>query len=145
MNLESHSFKNGEIIPPQYTCDKEGIFPSLFLSNIPEKTQSLALIIEDPDAPRGTYVHFVAWNIPPSPAIAEEGTFPSGIIGVNTAGSRDYQPPCPPTGTHRYFFHAYALSDEISLSPQSGKEELLQAIEGKIVEKAELLGIYKRT
>lgn len=143
MKLTSPDFKNNELIPRKFTCDGDDINPTLIIEDIPAGTKSLALIIDDPDAPRGTWVHWVVFDIPVVSRI-EEDSIP-GTQGVNDFGKKDYGGPCPPSGTHRYFFKVYALDKELGLSGRVTKTALENAMKGHILEKAELIGLYKRT
>lgn len=140
--VRSVAFSHNGSIPPLYTCEGEDINPPLEISNIPEGTKTLALIVEDPDAPNGTFDHWLAWNIFPNEAIAERSN--PGISGTNSFGNTGYGGPCPPSGTHRYYFKAYALDAELTLLAGSDKEALLQAMEGHILSTGELMGTYKK-
>lgn len=145
MKITSPAFENNQAIPSKFTCDGENINPELVFSNIPENTKSLSLIVEDPDAPGGTFVHWVVWNIDPQTTRLEEGSVPQGaLLGMNDFGLRQYKGPCPPSGNHRYFFKLYALSETLDLKEGATKEELEKAMQGKIIEKAEIIGTYKR-
>jgi Raf kinase inhibitor-like YbhB/YbcL family protein len=150
MKLESSAFKAGGVIPAKYTCDDQDISPPLSWSDVPAKARSLALIADDPDAPRGTWVHWVAWNIPTNTQALSEG-FPkqdasSNQIkqGVTDFKRPGYGGPCPPSGTHRYFFKLYALDTVLNLPSQTTKSELEKAMRGHIVDQAELMGTYQR-
>ena len=142
MNLSSPDFKNNGLIPKKFTCEGQDINPALLIQGIPESAQSLALIVDDPDAPMGTWVHWVLYDIPIISRI-EEGSAP-GKKGVNDSGPGDYAGPCPPSGTHRYFFKIYALDKKLNLGEGLSKKELEEAMEGHILEKAELVGLYKK-
>jgi len=146
MKLESSAFKNGEKIPAKYTCKGEGINPPLIVTGIPPNAKSLALTLEDPDAPRTTFDHWVVWNIPTTTTITEEGIPPAGIFGKNSLGEKSYVPPCPPSGEHHYYFRLYALDVELpqNLDLMGGgtKTGLLNAMNGHILDTAELLGVY---
>jgi Raf kinase inhibitor-like YbhB/YbcL family protein len=142
LTLSSAAFLDGEHIPDKYTCDGENISPQLQIGNIPEGTQSLALIVEDPDAPNGTWTHWLLWDMPVLHTIME-GEAP-GTQGKNDFGKNNYGGPCPPNGTHRYYFRLYALSQKLNLPEGASKEELLQAIEPVKLAKAELMGKYNR-
>ncbi len=144
MKLMSEDFENGGMIPSEMTCDGRDISPELSISGIPKGAKSLALIMDDPDAPSGTFVHWVVWNIPPSIERVERGMEPEGVQGRTGFGGRGYRGPCPPSGTHRYFFKVYALDDEIILREGSSKGELEEAMEEHIIAKAELMGKYSR-
>src|SRR3989338_5675186 len=136
-------FSDGEKIPVKYTADEEDINPSLEISGIPEGAKTLALIVDDPDAPIGTWVHWLVWNIPASKTKIEENSVP-GIQGINDFRKRDYGGPNPPSGTHRYFFKLYALDSELNLPEGSKKAELEKAIQGHILATAQLIGKYSR-
>ena len=133
--------QNGHI-PPQYTCEGKNINPPLKFQNIPDNTKRIALIVEDPDAPRGVFDHWIVWNISPNEAIAE-GSNP-GINGTNGFGKTGYGGPCPPSGVHRYFFRAFALDAELDLLTGAKKQELLDAMRGHILATAELMGLYQK-
>lgn len=150
MKITSAAFHNSESIPGKYTCDGGNINPPFLFADIPSTAKSLAFIMEDPDVPRtlrsdGMFDHLVMWNIPPETKIIEEGALPAGIFGKNTAGTEKYIGPCPPDMEHRYFFKLFALDGDISIPAGSTKEELFRAMEGRIIEKAELVGTYNRT
>ena len=137
------------VIPEKYTCDGESINPPLVISGVPGEAGSLALIMEDIDVPRtirmdGKWDHWLVWNIPPETTGIEDGVPPPGIFGMNTGGNIGYAPPCPPDGTHRYVFKLFALSKMLTLPEGSNKEELLYAMEGKILCHAECIGTYFR-
>lgn len=142
IKLSSPAFPHEGNIPSKYTCDGEDINPQLELEQIPEGTVSLALIMEDPDAPRGTFDHWVVWNIAPVQTIKENHM--PGISGNNGAGRTGYHGPCPPGGQHRYYFHIYALDTDIDLPVGSGKAALQQAMVGHILAKGTLVGRYER-
>ncbi len=150
MNLKSSAFEQGALIPSKYTCDGADVSPPLTWSDVPAKTQSLALISDDPDAPRGTWVHWVVWNIPPTTGSLDENvpkqdSLPNGIKQGTTDFRRiGYGGPCPPSGTHRYFFKLYALDTTFNLPPRTTKKDLERTMEGHIVAQAELMGKYKR-
>ena len=148
MKLSSPAFKNKGFIPSKYTCnyngDGEDISPELIIENIPEDTKSLALIMDDPDAPGGTFVHWLIWDIPPTKTKISEGELLECPQGKNDFGQVNYNGPCPPSGIHRYYFKLYALSAELDLRESSTKKELLAAMENSLIEKAELIGMYQR-
>lgn len=150
MRLESLAFTAGGVIPMKYTCDGQDMSPPLRWSDVPAKARSLALIADDPDAPRGTWVHWVAWNIPTNTQTLRED-FPKEDMsstqikqGVTDFKRPGYGGPCPPSGTHRYFFKLYALDTVLNLPPQSTKNELEKAMRGHIVDQTELMGTYQR-
>jgi len=142
LELLSPAFEADDIIPVKYTCDGEGINPPLEIHNIPDDAETLALIVEDPDAPGGTFDHWLMWNIQPVDLI-DENTIP-GISGTNSAGKTGYHPPCPPKGVHRYYFHVYALDSELDLAPHASKENLLQAMKSHILAEGTIMGRYER-
>ena len=145
MEIVSPVFANNEEIPAKYTCDGEGINPPLKFEKIPKGTQSLALIVDDPDAPMGTWVHWTVWNISSQIREIGEGNVPEGAIeGVTSFGKPGYGGPCPPSGTHRYFFKLYALDSKLSLDQTANKNDLEKAIDRHILAKAELIGLYSR-
>ncbi len=150
MKLESDSFINDGLIPSKYTCDGQDISPPLSWDAPPTGTQSLALIVDDPDAPGGTYVHWVLYNLPGSirhlpEAVAPQPSLPQGgIQGKNDFGHLGYGGPCPPSGTHRYFFKLYALSGELNLTSGATKKQLETAMDGHILAASEFLGRYSR-
>ena len=144
MKLTSSAFEHQGSMPSEFTCDGAGISPPLTISEVPENTKSIALVSDDPDAPAGTWVHWVVWNIPPDTTEMPKGTEPQGVQGKTDFGRTGYGAPCPPSGTHRYFFKLYALDTELELQEGSSKSELEGAMEGHIIEKAELIGTYKR-
>jgi hypothetical protein len=143
MQLMSTEFANNEFIPKKFTCEGEDINPALIIKNIPADTKGLALIVDDPDAPMGIWVHWVVYNIPIISRI-DEGSTP-GEQGINDFGRQDYGGPCPPSGTHRYFFKIYCLDAELNLKAGLSKRELEKAMQGHILQKAELVGLYKKT
>jgi len=144
MQIYSADFRPGGQIPPEFTCDGEGRMPSLEVTDIPESAKSMALVIEDPDAPSGTFTHFTAWNIP----IGEEKGVCKianvSVKGRTSSGGIDYVPPCPPRGKHRYFFRAYALDTELTLPQGASRKELDEAIKNHLIKEAELFGTYER-
>lgn len=137
-------FDHEGMIPSKYTCDGEDVSPELEFSDIPQEAESLALVMDDPDCPSGTFDHWVVWNIPPETEMIMEGKEPEGTQGSTGFGRRGYGGPCPPSGTHRYFFKLYALDRMLDLEEGSSKDELERAIEGHIIEKAVLMGRYSR-
>ena len=150
MVLVSSAFKAGEMIPSKYTCDGENISPQLSWSGAPAGTKSFALIADDPDAPMGTWVHWVIYNIPDTTHQLKEAVppvqkLPDGALqGISDFRKIGYGGPCPPSGVHRYYFKLYALDTMLSLPAGVTKAELLKAMEGHILAKAELMGRYSR-
>jgi hypothetical protein len=149
--LRSSAFKENEVIPRKYTCDGSDVSVPLSWNDPPEGTKSFALIADDPDAPRGTWVHWVLYDLPPdareiSDGIAGQETLDNGTKqGKNDFGKIGYGGPCPPTGpAHRYHFKLYALDRMIGLKPKATKQQLLDAMKGHVLSQAELIGSYKR-
>jgi len=143
LSVKSDAFENNTLIPAKYTCDGDNVNPPLTINGVPNETKSLVLIVDDPDAPMGTWDHWVVWNIPPAGKI-EENTIP-GTEGMNSARKHSYGGPCPPWGTHRYFFKVYALDTKLDLNPNSHKKDVEKAMKGHILAKGELVGLYHRS
>ncbi|MFP3902658.1 MAG: YbhB/YbcL family Raf kinase inhibitor-like protein [Armatimonadota bacterium] len=151
--LTSPAFENEETIPAKFTCSGEDISPKLEWTNPPEGTKQLALIMDDPDAPRGTFVHWVLYGLSPDVSALPEA-MPTGedidspvacMQGRNDANATGYKGPCPPPGNpHRYFFKLYALEEAVELQPGATKDMLLEKIEDKTIAKAELMGTFAR-
>jgi len=150
IKVTSSAFAEGGMIPPKYTCDGQDISPPLEWDAVPEGTKSIALISDDPDAPGGTWVHWVLFNLPAETRKLEENippdkTLPNGARQGTTGFERiGYGGPCPPSGTHRYFFKIYALDTKLDLAAGARKRELLKAMEGHILGQGQLIGKYKR-
>ncbi len=149
LSLSSPAFGDGETIPTVYTCDGRDISPPLQWRGVPEEAHSLAVVMDDPDAPAGTWVHWVVYNIPPDTAGLPEdtasGDLPAGAReGVNSWGRTGYGGPCPPSGEHRYMHKLYALDKVLSDLGNMTKTELEQAFNGHVVERARLIGTYQR-
>lgn len=142
MKITSPSFKNNEMMPARFTYDGEDINPSLDIENLPEGTKSLALIVDDPDAPMKTWVHWVVYDIPLANRIEEKSV--PGKQGINDSGGKDYHGPCPPSGTHRYYFKIYALDKMLGMNDGISKAGLEKAMQGSILSSAELVGLYNR-
>jgi len=148
--LQSSAFQNGGSIPKKFTCEAADVSPELTWSGVPEKTQSFALIADDPDAPMGTWVHWVIYDLPPnaaklSEAVPKQEQAASGTQGKNDFGKIGYGGPCPPPGKpHRYFFKLYALDGKLNLKPGARKAEVEAAMKGHILGQAELRGKYGR-
>jgi len=149
--VTSNAFKHTSTIPEKYTCDGEDISPPLSWSGIPDSTKSIALICDDPDAPMGTFVHWVIFNIPPEfegldANVPKAAVLKSGVAqGKNSTGRFGYMGPCPPRGKpHRYFFKVYALDKKLELKPGIDKKKLLRAMKGHVLARGELMGYYGR-
>ena len=145
LKIVSTAFSHNGMIPPKYTCDGADVNPPLTIEGVPENAKSLALIVDDPDAPRGTWVHWVAWNIDPKTKEIAEGSVPQGAQqGMNDFRRRDYGGPCPPSGTHRYFFKLYALDALLNPGKGATKADLEKSMKGHILAQAEIIGLYRR-
>jgi Raf kinase inhibitor-like YbhB/YbcL family protein len=144
MSLTSPAFNDSDPIPTLYSCDGDDVSPDLDWFGIPEGTKSLALIMDDPDAPVGTWVHWVLFNIPADIPGLQQDISGVGVEGLNSWGRTGYGGPCPPGGTHRYFFKLYALDISLDLEEGADKAALLEAMEGHILGQAELMGTYTR-
>ena len=145
LKISSPAFENNKPIPKKYTCDGANVNPPLRIENVPPAAQSLALIFDDQDAPRGSYVHWILWDMNPISQEIRENSVPEGAVqGLNDFRKNHYGGPCPPTRAHRYFFKVYALDVRLNLDPKSTKAELEKAMEGHIIARGELLGVYKR-
>jgi len=138
------------MIPKKYTCDDANVSPPLAWDAVPEKTKSLALIADDPDAPGKTWVHWAAFNIPANVKELSENISAQEAISVGVQqGTNDFKKvgyggPCPPSGTHRYYFHLYALDAELKLDSSANKDQLLKAMEGHVLAEGELMGKYQK-
>lgn len=150
MELISPAFNNGAMIPPKHTCDGADVSPPLEWNSVPAGTKSMALICDDPDAPMGTWVHWVYYDIPeetkslPENIAAREHTANGGKQGTNDFHKIGYGGPCPPGGTHRYYFKLYALDIMLNLAPGATKNQLLKEIENHVLSEAQLMGKYNR-
>jgi Raf kinase inhibitor-like YbhB/YbcL family protein len=145
MNLTSPDFDEGGNIPERFTCDGEDVTPSLKIDDVPGGAKSLVLIVDDPDAPRGTFTHWVVWNLPPDLTEIDANRTPSGAVqGVNDFGTNRYGGPCPPSGVHRYYFKLYALDTTLQLPAKSKRKALEAAIKDHVVDEASLMGRYAR-
>ncbi|HET8548033.1 MAG TPA: YbhB/YbcL family Raf kinase inhibitor-like protein [Bryobacteraceae bacterium] len=151
MKLFSSAFREGEAIPPKYTCDGENVSPPLEWADVPANAAALALIVDDPDAPRGVFVHWVLFDVPATEHGLTEGT---GIAGAEAGGGRQgrngfgklgYGGPCPPGGTHRYYFRLYAFERKLGLRSGVGRDDVDRAISsGRVLAEAQLMGRYTR-
>ncbi|MBI2985002.1 MAG: YbhB/YbcL family Raf kinase inhibitor-like protein [Candidatus Kerfeldbacteria bacterium] len=142
--VTSSAFTNNGNVPAKYTCDGQNTSPPLQISGQPANAKGLALIMDDPDAPGRTYTHWLVWNIPPQTSTVSEGQSPSGATGQNSAGQSIYTGPCPPSGTHRYYFRVYALDAELTLAAGSSKSDVVNAMSGHVLTQGELIGRYRR-
>ena len=150
IKLTSTAFKEGDSIPRQYTCDGVNISPPLEWAGLPKTAKTIAIIVDDPDAPSGNWVHWVLYNLPADNIGLVENLPPTenlkagGFQGKTDFGKIGYGGPCPPSGAHRYFFKLYALDSELPLKAGATKDELLKAMEGHIEGQAQLMGTYRR-
>ena len=148
--IKSTAFDDGGLIPRDYTCDGKDISPPLAWTGVPKGTKSLAIICDDPDAPMGTWVHWVLFNIPAPVNRLSQSISPDKVLknggrhGINDFRKFGYGGPCPPKGTHRYYFKIYALDKELTQEPGLTKAELLKAMDGHIIAEGQLIGRYKR-
>jgi Raf kinase inhibitor-like YbhB/YbcL family protein len=144
MQITSSAFDMDDPIPQEYTCDGDNINPPLSISEIPNGTKSFCLIMDDPDAPAGPFVHWLVWNIDPEITEIDEDDVPDGASqGVNDAGKLGYMGPCPPSGVHHYQFTVYALDSMIDVRPRATALELVEAMEGHVLDKTVLVGTYE--
>ena len=144
MKLTSSAFTHNGNIPSEFTCDGSNINPPLSITDVPANAKSLALIVDDPDAPVGVWDHWIVFNINPSLNEIKQNTQPQGSPGKNSGGRNSYQGPCPPSGTHRYFFKLYALDATLNIPEGSTKKQVESAMQNHILAKSELIGLYKR-
>ena len=143
LTITSTAFENNKDFPSRYTCDGKDINPPLSIVGVPEGTQTLVLIVDDPDGPVGVWDHWVVWNIPAETTSIAEDSVP-GVQGKNSWGRNDYGGPCPPSGTHRYYFKLYALDTKLDLDTASDKKAVEAAMKGHVLEEAELMASYSK-
>lgn len=140
--VKSSAFEDGAEIPEKYTCNGDDMIPPIEISGVPSGAKSLALIMEDPDAPKGTWYHWIKWNMPPDTKQIDEGEEPIGVSGEGTEGNLSYEGPCPPSGKHSYIWNVYALDVILELDEGSSKKQLDKAMDGHIIGEGKLLGVY---
>lgn len=141
LKISSPAFEDGGNLPVKYSCDGSGVNPPLKIKGFPTATQTFALILEDPDAPSGSFIHWLCWNLPPVEDITENST--PGLQGKNSAGKKGYTAPCPPAGKpHHYIFKIYALDSKLELSENASRTELEKAMQGHILAQGQLTGLY---
>jgi hypothetical protein len=147
MTISSSAFVQGAKIPREFTCQGEGVSPPLAFGGAPAGTRALALVVDDPDAPRGTFTHWTAWDVgasatslPRKANVASVG----GIEGTNDADERGYVGPCPPSGSHRYFFRIFALDGPLGLAAGAGPADVWKALDGRTLAWGELMGTYQK-
>jgi Raf kinase inhibitor-like YbhB/YbcL family protein len=145
LRVTSPAFAENGYIPPRYTCQDLDVSPPLQISGVPSAAKSLALIVHDPDAPGGDWVHWIAWNIPTTTKDIREGSLPPGAVeGINSFGKKGWGGPCPPSGAHHYHFELYALDVMPGLPPSSRRDELVRATQEHTLARADLVGLYSK-
>jgi Raf kinase inhibitor-like YbhB/YbcL family protein len=144
MKITSSAFQEGGSIPPKFTCDGGDSSPPLRIAEIPSDAKTLALIVDDPDAPSGLFTHWIVWNISPHTNAIAERSAPQGVQGTNDFGKSGYGGPCPPSGTHRYYFKIFALDRELNLPSGTKRNQLDAAMKGHVVAQGELMGRYAK-
>jgi Raf kinase inhibitor-like YbhB/YbcL family protein len=143
ISITSPSFQAGGDIPAKFTCNGTNVSPELQISGVPNEAKSLVLIVDDPDAPRGLFTHWIAWNIDPKTTQVAENNAPAGAVqGTSDFGKRNYGGPCPPSGTHRYFFKVFALDTKLDLKSSARRAELDAAVRSHVLAQGELMGRY---
>jgi Raf kinase inhibitor-like YbhB/YbcL family protein len=143
ISITSPAFQAGSDIPAKFTCNGTNISPELQISGVASEAKSLVLIVDDPDAPRGLFTHWIAWNIDPKTTRVAENSAPAGAVqGTNDFGKGNYGGPCPPSGTHRYFFKIFALDTKLDLKPSVRRAELDAAMLGHVLAQGELMARY---
>ena len=143
ISITSPSFQAGGDIPTKFTCNGTNVSPELQISSVPNEAKSVVLIVDDPDAPRGLFTHWIVWNIDPKTTRVAENSAPAaGVQGTNDFGKRNYGGPCPPSGMHRYFFKIFALDTKLELKPSARRAELDAAMRGHVLTQGELMARY---
>jgi len=143
ISVTTPAFQAGGDIPAKFTCNGANANPELKINGVPNEAKSLVLIVDDPDAPRGLFTHWIVWNIDPKTTDIGENSAPAGgVQGTNDFGKRNYGGPCPPSGTHRYFFKIFALDAKVDLKPSARRAELDAAMRGHILAQGELMARY---
>jgi Raf kinase inhibitor-like YbhB/YbcL family protein len=143
ISISSPAFQAGGDIPTKFACNGTNVSPELQISGVPNEAKSLVLIVDDPDAPRGLFTHWIVWNIDPKTTRVGENSAPAGAVqGTNDFGKRNYGGPCPPSGTHRYFFKIFALDTKPELRPSARRAELDAAVRGHVLAQGELMARY---
>ena len=144
IKITSSAFQEGGNIPLNFTCDGGDTSPPLQIAEVPSGAKSLALVVDDPDAPSGLFTHWMVWNMSPRTSAIAEASTPKGIHGTNDFGKSGYGGPCPPSGTHRYYFKIFALDRELDLPPGTKRSQLDAAMKGHVVAQGELMARYSR-
>ena len=144
MKITTSAFQEGGNIPSKFSCDGADTSPPLQIADVPSGAKSLVLIVDDPDAPSGLFTHWTVWNIPPQTSSIAEGSTPNGVQGTSDFGKSGYGGPCPPSGTHRYYFKIFALDRELDLPSGAKRGQLDAAMKGHVIAQGELMGRYSR-
>jgi Raf kinase inhibitor-like YbhB/YbcL family protein len=145
MQVSSPAFANRRLMPDRYSCRGDNVSPQLMIKGVPPGAASLALVVHDPDAPAGDWTHWTLWNVSPKVTGIAEASVPAGAVeGVTDFGRPGYGGPCPPSGTHRYFFGLYALDTMLDLQSAASRADLEAAMEGHVLAKAELVGLFSK-
>lgn len=144
VKVTSSVFQEGANIPSKFSCDGANSSPPLQISDVPSEAKSLVLIVDDPDAPSGLFTHWIVWNISPQTSTIAEGSVPKGVQGISDFGKSGYGGPCPPSGTHRYYFKIFALDRELDLPFGARRGQLDAAIKGHVIAQGELMGRYSK-
>src|SRR5437879_13295225 len=144
LKITSSAFQEGANIPSKFSCDGANTIPPLQSSDVPSEAKSLVLIVDDPDAPSGLFTHWTVWNISPQTSTIAEGSTPKGMLGTNDFGKSGYGGPCPPSGTHRYYFKIFALDRELDLPFGAKRGQLDEAMKGHVIAQGEWMGRYSR-
>ena len=144
IKVTSSAFTEGGNIPSKFTCDGTDTSPPLKIEGIPPEAKALLIIVDDPDAPSGLFTHWLVWNIDPRKASIPEGKSPDGIPGKNDFGKTGYGGPCPPSGSHRYYFRVFAMDQQLSPSAGARRKEVDSAMKGHVIAQGELMGRYAR-
>ena len=146
IKVSSTAFEDGQFLPAEFTCDGDGHPPPLTWDGVPTEAAALALVVDDPDAPRGTFVHWIVLDMPPETTGLDADSIPSGAVqATNSAGRSSYSPPCPPSGTHHYRFTVHALSQLTGLRDSAERETALRAIGSTATAQGRLVGTYARS
>ena len=145
MKASSSAFENGGKIPSEFTCDGQDLSPPLSIIDVPKEAKTIAIIMDDPDAPMGTFTHWLVWNIPSHKTQFAKGEKLDFVQGRTSFGTTEYGGPCPPSGTHRYFFKIYALDTKLDLKQGSSVKDLEKAIRVHVLAESVLMGKYSRT
>ena len=145
LRISSSIFEDNGNIPGKYTCDGSNVNPPLKIENVPPETKSLVLILDDRDAPKGAYIHWILWNIRPDTKEIKENSVPEGAVqGITDFKKRKYGGPCPPSRAHRYIFKICALDTRLDLNPDSTKKDVEKAMKGHVIAEAQMTGRFKR-